>query len=43
MATNLAAGKCVAYRGGKPTLTDAETAELPWLAQERYHHGGKDG
>jgi 4a-hydroxytetrahydrobiopterin dehydratase len=25
---NLAAGKCVACRGGEPTLTDAEIAEL---------------
>jgi 4a-hydroxytetrahydrobiopterin dehydratase len=29
MATNLAARKCVAFRGGEPTLTDAEIAELP--------------
>lgn len=26
--TNLAAGKCVACRGGEPTLTDAEIEDL---------------
>ena len=37
--TNLAAGKCVACRGGEPTLTDAEVEDLKfhvpqWLVRE---------
>ena len=32
--TNLAAGKCVACRGGEPTVTDAEIAEYrPQIAE----------
>lgn len=38
--TNLAAGKCVACRGGEPTLTDAEIGDLlsqveQWQVKEK--------